>query len=41
VPNVPRAWKSFWTHQMELIDVVGQVEGRFGTFRDSVNLSAR
>jgi hypothetical protein len=41
MPNVPRAWKSFWAHQMELLGVVGQVEGRLGAFGDSVNLNAR
>jgi hypothetical protein len=41
VPNVPQAWKSFWAHLMELLDDMGQVEARFGTFGDSVNLGAR
>jgi hypothetical protein len=41
VPNVPLAWKSFWAHQMVLIGDVGQVEGRFDPFGDSVNRSTR
>jgi hypothetical protein len=39
-PDVQYAQKSFWTHPMELLGDVGQVETRFGTFGDSVNLSA-
>jgi hypothetical protein len=41
VPNIPRAWKSFWAHPMELLGDVGQVEARFDPFGDSVNLGAR
>jgi hypothetical protein len=41
VPNVPRALKSFWAHLIELIGDVGQVEARFDTFGDSVNVNAR
>jgi hypothetical protein len=40
-PNVPRAWKSIWAHPLVHLGDVGQVEARFGSFRDSVNLSAR
>jgi hypothetical protein len=40
-PNVPYAWKSFWTNQMELLDDEAQLEARFGPFRDSANLDAR
>jgi hypothetical protein len=40
VPNVPRAQKSFWTHMMELLGNVGQVD-RFGSFGDSVSAGAR
>jgi hypothetical protein len=41
VPNVPRALKSFWAHLIELIGDMGQVEARFDTFGDSVNVDAR
>jgi hypothetical protein len=41
VPNVPYAWKSFWTHTMELLGDVGHVESCFGLFGDSANLDAR
>jgi hypothetical protein len=41
VSNVPRAWKSFWPHPMDLLGDVGQIEARFGTFRDSVNVDTR
>jgi hypothetical protein len=41
VPNVPKAWKSFWTHMMELLGEVGHVESRFGLFGDSVGVGAR
>jgi hypothetical protein len=40
-PNVPYAWKSFWTNQMELLGDEAQLEARFGPFRDSANLDAR
>jgi hypothetical protein len=39
--NVPRAQKSFWTHSMELLGDVGDVEPRFSLFGDSVSVSAR
>jgi hypothetical protein len=41
VSNVTWALKSFQAHLMELLGDVGQVEARFGTFGDSVNLDAR
>jgi hypothetical protein len=41
VPNVPQAWKSFWTHMMELLCDVGHVESRFGLFGDGVSVGAR
>jgi hypothetical protein len=41
VPNVPQPWKSFQSHLMVLLGDVGQVEGRFGPFGDSINLEAR
>jgi hypothetical protein len=31
----------FWPQSMEFLGDVGQVEARFGPFRDSVNLDAR
>jgi hypothetical protein len=40
-PNVPQAWKSFHAHPMEALGDVGQVEGHFGPFGDSINLEAR
>jgi hypothetical protein len=39
--NVPHAQKSFWTHLMELLGDVDNVESRFGPFGDSVNVGAR
>jgi hypothetical protein len=39
--NVPQAHKSFWTHPMELLGVVGHMESHFGTFGDSVSVGAR
>jgi hypothetical protein len=36
--NVPQAWKSFWTHTVELLGDVGHVESRFGLFGDCVNV---
>jgi hypothetical protein len=41
VPNVPQAWKSFWTHPIELLGDVGHVEFHFGPFGDSVSVGAR
>jgi hypothetical protein len=38
VLNIPRAWKSFWPHPMDHLGDVGQIEGNFGLFGDSVNL---
>jgi hypothetical protein len=40
-PNIPKAQKSFWTHQVVLLDDEAQVEARFSSFGDSVNLDAR
>jgi hypothetical protein len=40
-PNVPLAWKSIWTHMMELLGDVGHVESRFGPFGDGVSAGAR
>ena len=37
-PNVPRPWKSFWTHPMVHLANVCQEEARFDPFGDSVNL---
>jgi hypothetical protein len=39
--NVPKAWKLFWMHPMELLGDVALVESYFGTFRDGVNVRAR
>ena len=36
--NVPYAWKSFWTHPIELLGDVGHVESHFGLFGDWVRL---
>jgi hypothetical protein len=38
--NVPQAQKSFWTHPMELLGVVGHLESRFGLFGDGVSVGA-
>ena len=35
-PNLPYAWKSFWTHPIELLGDAGHVESHFGPFGDSV-----
>jgi hypothetical protein len=40
-PNVPRAWKSFWQHPMDLLGGVGQMKARFDPFGDSVSHDAR
>jgi hypothetical protein len=40
-PNVPQAWKSFWTHMMEVLGDVGHVESRIGLFGDGVSVGAR
>jgi hypothetical protein len=39
--NVPWAWKSSQAHPMVLLGDIGQVQARFGLFRDSVNIGAR
>jgi hypothetical protein len=41
VPNVPLAWKSFWTKLLELLGDVAHVESRFGPFSCGVSLGAR
>jgi hypothetical protein len=41
VPNVPSAWKSFWTKAMELLGDVAHMESRFGPFSDGVSVGAR
>jgi hypothetical protein len=40
-PNVPQAWKSFWTHTMEQLGDMGHVESLFDPFGDSVTLDER
>jgi hypothetical protein len=40
VLNIPKAQKSFWTHPMELLGDVVNVECRFDPFRDSVSVDA-
>jgi hypothetical protein len=35
------AWKSFWTHPMELLGDMAHVESRFVKFRDGVSVGAR
>ena len=40
-PNVPKAQKSFWTHQIVLLGDMGQAEARFDQSGDSFNLGAR
>ena len=39
--NVPYAQKSFWTHPMELIGDVGDVQSLFCLFGDCVSVGAR
>jgi hypothetical protein len=39
-PKAPRAWKLFWAHPMVLLGDVCQVETRFVSFGDSVNVGA-
>jgi hypothetical protein len=39
--DVPQGFKSFWSHLMELLGDMGQVEARFSLFGDSVNLGVR
>jgi hypothetical protein len=41
VSNVPQAWKSFWTHTMELLGNVGNVESYVVAFGGTDNLDAR
>jgi hypothetical protein len=41
VLNVQQAWKSFPAHPMVLLGANGQVEARFETFGDNINLDAR
>ena len=38
---VPSAWKSFWTHVLELLGDVVHVESRFSLFGYSVSVGAR
>ena len=38
VLDVPKAYKSFWTHPMELVGDVGHVEYSFFLFGDSVGV---
>jgi Fe-S-cluster-containing dehydrogenase component len=35
------AYKSFWTHPMELVSDVGRVESHFSLFKDNFSVSAR
>jgi hypothetical protein len=39
--NLQYARKLFLAHPMELLGDMGEVEGHFGPFEDSVNLGAR
>jgi hypothetical protein len=41
VSNVPRAWKPFWAHPMELLGDVCQMEACFDLFAGCVNLGIR
>jgi hypothetical protein len=41
MPNIPQAQKSFWTHPIELLDDVGQVESHFDLLGDSFSIGAR
>ena len=41
MPNVPLAWKSFWTHVLELLGDMGRVESHFSPFEGSVSVIAR
>jgi hypothetical protein len=40
-PNIPQAWKSSWTHPMDLLGDIGHVESCFNPFGDSGTISAR
>jgi len=39
--NLDTPGKSIWTHPMELLDDMGQIESRFVLFGDSVSFGAR
>jgi hypothetical protein len=39
--NVPCACKCFWSHPMELLSDVGEVEARFSLLVEGVNLNAK
>jgi hypothetical protein len=39
--NVSYALKLLWAHPMVLLGDVGQVEARFGSFGDSINLDTK
>ena len=39
--NIPNAWKSVWTHMIELLDDVCHTKSCFGLFGDSVSFGAR
>jgi hypothetical protein len=41
VPNIPRAWKSFWAYSMELLGDVGQVEAPFRYVLEIVLISTQ
>jgi hypothetical protein len=41
VLNVPRAWKCFWLHPMELVGDIGEVEACFGLLGEGVNRDAK
>jgi hypothetical protein len=36
-----QAWKSFWTHPMELLGEMGYVESRIGLLGDGVSVGVR
>jgi hypothetical protein len=36
-----QAWKSIWTHPMELLGDMGCVESRIGPFKDGVSVGVR
>jgi hypothetical protein len=40
-PNVPRAWKSFWMHTMEVLGDGCHVESYFILFGGTDNLDAQ
>jgi hypothetical protein len=39
--NIPHAQKSFWTHPIEHLGDVGQVESHSGPFTENVTISLR